>query len=321
MKVHIKVIKEDGQSTIGKLRKLALLDEGYEILRERDYLLIPVIEGADVTPLENAETVELKGRVRCSKPAPEGIKGSYDTIGSIVIMKKSSTRDPLNLANNLLRRNGIKSVYLDSGVSGPFRTRKLSLIAGEENKVTLYRENGVDLKVDVENAYFSPRLATERMLVSEQVKDGDLVIDMFAGIGPFSVLIAKNHDCRVISIDHNPRAIELLRENVSMNKMEGRIEPVLGDAEEIIAEYSGVDRVIMNLPHGAAPFLEAAIKVLKIGGVINFYEVSTVEGITERMIELKKLGLLLVAKREVHGYSKLEYMYSLELKKERVQTT
>lgn len=316
MKTHIKVRKEKGQATIAEMRKRAVLDEGYEILREGEKLLIPLKNEAGIVQIEGAETVEHEGRIRSSKPAPEGIKGSYDVIGSIVIMKKSTTRDPTNLANNLLQRPGIRSVYLDSGVDGPYRTRKLSLLAGEDNKVTLYKENGVELRVDVESAYFSPRLATERMLVSEKVANGDLVVDMFAGIGPFSVLIAKNHDCRVVSIDHNPKAIELLQENVSHNRLKGKIEPILGDAEEVISKLSGVDRIIMNLPHGAAPFLQSAIKALKHGGIINFYEVSTVEVITERMIELKKLGLHLVSKRQVHGYSKLEYMYSLELRKE-----
>ncbi len=317
MKLHLRVRSRQGQSALRILRKENLVDNDYEILHEEGFLMIPLMDGAIIPEIENSETVELDEMERRTKPSPKGIKGSYDVIGSIVILKKSTTRNPKEIAGRIVNRPGISSVYLDSGVTGEYRKRSLELIAGEDNTVTLYRENGILLKVDVENAYFSPRLATERMLVADSIRDGEEIVDMFAGIGPFSVLIARRHQCHVKAIDHNPRAIELLKENISLNKLKGTITPVMGRSEDEISEISGVDRVIMNLPHGAVPFIGGAMDALKEGGRINFYEVSSVEGITERMISLKKLGLKLVSKREVHGYSKSEYMYSLELVKSR----
>lgn len=310
---HLRIQKDRGEEIISILRKGSAIDESFQIIHEGQYLLIPLAEGSEGMVSSFGETVEIPGKVRNRKPQPEGIKGSYDVIGSIVIMKKSNVRDPSRLAHNLLKRPGIRTVYLDSGVQGPNRTRKLTLLAGESNTVTLYRENGIDLKVDVENAYFSPRLATERMRVSDSVGEGERIIDLFSGIGPFSLLIAKNHDCSIVAVDHNPRAIDLLKENMNLNRLIGRIEPCVEDAADVLERLSGVDRIIMNLPHGASSFVEMAKDSLKPGGVINFYEVSTVEGIAERMSALRGFGLVLKSKREVHGYSRDEYMYSLEL--------
>lgn len=316
MNYHLRIDKSQGKEVIGMLRRLSAMDDNYDIMRTGEHLLIPVAEGKESSASEYGELILLNGKPSSRKPRPEGIKGSYDVIGSIVVMKKSNVRDPVSLSENLLMRPGIRSVYLDHGVQGPFRTRKLTLLAGEESRTTLYRENGIELLVDVEKAYFSPRLATERMRVSDSVKDGELIIDLFAGIGPFSVLIARNHECRIISIDHNPSAIGLLKENIRRNRLKGAVEPVLGDSGAEVEKYTGVDRIIMNLPHGAFPFVSKAMKSLKRGGTINFYEVNTVEGIAGRMSELRDMGLTLKSKREVHGYSREEYMYSLELVKE-----
>lgn len=313
MKDHLRIEKSEGQKLIKAMRGLAALDEAFQIQHEDNFILIPIYEGKEDQVKALGEVVSVKGMPRERKPQPEGIRGSYDIIGSIVLMKKSNVRDPSAMSANLLKRTGIKSVYLDQGVQGEYRTRTLTLLAGEDTTTTMYRENGIDLMVDVEKAYFSPRLATERMRVSESVKEGEFIIDLFSGIGPFSILIAKNHSCRIVSIDHNPRAIELLKENMKINKLKGTIIPLSGDAGTEIEKLRNADRIIMNLPHGAFPFLGKAIEALRDGGTVNFYEVNTVEGITSRMVELRDMGLILKSKREVHGYSRDEYMYSLEL--------
>lgn len=316
MKRHLRVSKLSGQAAIKELRRIDAIDDQYNIIKENSYLLLPLRDNFKEINERLGEVVSIKGEKSNRKPPPQGIRGSYDIIGSIVLIKRTPSRSIRILAENLLKRPGIRSVYMDSGVSGQYRQRDLSLVSGEDNKITEYKENGITLKVDVENAYFSPRLATERRLVSDKVSDGNFVIDMFSGIGPFSILIARNHKCKIVAIDHNPHAIELLKENVLLNKLKGEVIPILGKSETETARYHDADRIIMNLPHGAAPFLEVAINALKPGGIVNFYEVTTVEGITDRMIMLKDKGLSLISKREVHGYSKGEYMYSLELRKE-----
>ena len=119
------------------------------------------------------------------------------------------------------------------------------------------------------------------------VKEGETIIDMFAGVGPFSILIAKTHEnVKVYAIDINPEAIALLKKNVRLNRVEGKVHPVLGDAKQIIKQkLSGVaDRVIMNLPEKAIEFVRAACEALKPeGGVVHFYGFVTAEEPLEKL--------------------------------------
>jgi tRNA (guanine37-N1)-methyltransferase len=101
------------------------------------------------------------------------------------------------------------------------------------------------------------------------------VVDLFAGVGPFSVLIAKrNPTVKVYAVDLNPDAVELLKVNVRVNRVENRVYPLLGDARRLAAaKLKGkADRVIMNLPETAIDFVDAACQAIKPqGGVLHFY--------------------------------------------------
>jgi tRNA (guanine37-N1)-methyltransferase len=129
--------------------------------------------------------------------------------------------------------------------------------------------------VDLARAYFSPRLSFEHHRVASQVREGETVLDMFAGVGPFAVQIAKTHkNVRVYSVDVNPYAIEYLKKNIRLNRVNGKVIPILGNSEEVIERklLGKADRVIMNLPEQAAQFICAACHALKPkGGIIHFY--------------------------------------------------
>jgi tRNA (guanine37-N1)-methyltransferase len=129
--------------------------------------------------------------------------------------------------------------------------------------------------VDVSKAYFSPRLSYEHERVASLVKDGETVIDLFTGVGPFSILIAKTHEnVEVHAVDVNPDAINSLKKNIRLNRVESRVHPILGDAKRITEKkLVGVaDRVIMNLPEKALDFVDSACNALKTGcGMVHFY--------------------------------------------------
>ena len=168
------------------------------------------------------------------------------------------------------------TVLAKSGaVEGVYRTRDFEVIAGAEKTATVYREYGCVYHVDVAKAYFSPRLSTEHNRVASQVKDGETVVDLFAGVGPFAILIAKKHkNVRIYAVDVNPDAIGLLKRNVAVNRAEKQVVPVLGDARQVVREQlSGkADRVIMNLPETALEFVDAACEALKPeGGIMHYY--------------------------------------------------
>ncbi len=156
---------------------------------------------------------------------------------------------------------------------GDFRVRDLEYVAGENKTETIYKEHNCRFKVDVAKVYFSPRLATERARIAGMVKDGEVIVNMFAGVCTFSVIIAKKHKCEVYSIDVNADAYSLCNENVKLNKVTERVIPMIGDAKDIIMkELKGkADRVLMPLPERAKEYLEYAVMALKEKGIIHYF--------------------------------------------------
>lgn len=163
-------------------------------------------------------------------------------------------------------------------VKGDFRLREFEVLAGEGKTETIHKEHGCTYHLDIAKVYFSPRLANEHNRVASQVKEGETVIDMFAGVGPFSILIAKKHvNVKVYAIDMNPDAITYLKRNIEANRVQGKVTPILGDAKEIVEERlkGKADRVIMNLPEKAIEYVDAACEAIKPkGGIIHYYEFS-----------------------------------------------
>ncbi len=206
----------------------------------------------------------------------EEIKKSFDIIGEIVILEIPEEFDEYKyiIGEAALKFTRRQAVYRKtSKIKGIIRTRELEHLAGVDNSVTIHKEFGNRFKLDVRKVYFSPRLATERRRLSKQVEDKEIIIDMFTGIGPFSVSIAKDHSVKVYAIDINPDAYKYLKENIKLNKLKGIIIPILGDVEEVLNGLNiKVDRIIMNLPGTAWSFLDIAIKSLKPGGVLHYYE-------------------------------------------------
>ncbi len=167
----------------------------------------------------------------------------------------------------------VKCVYgQEGGIEGDFRLRKLRHLGGEERTTTLHRENGLRLKLDVETCYFSPRLSTERLRVAEKVTEGEKVLNMFAGVGPFTILIAKR--TRVWSCELNEAAFGFHLENNRLNKVERSVRMVKGDAMLLPEELEGegpFDRILMPHPSQSNVFLPSALSMLAPRGVIHYY--------------------------------------------------
>ena len=202
---------------------------------------------------------------------------SFDQIGDIIIVRipDSLLSKKKLIGETLLKQVKIaKSIfYQASAVEGDFRTRNLEILAGDNKTETEYKEFGCKFTVDVENAFFSPRLSTERERIANLVQDGETVVNMFAGVGMFSVMIAKKKKCTVYSIDINPIATKLCEKNIKSNKIAGNIISINGDALQIIQEQlqNKSDRTLMLLPERSDEFLESAINATKNGGIIHYY--------------------------------------------------
>ena len=202
---------------------------------------------------------------------------AFDQIGDIIIVRipDSLISKKKIIGKTLLEQvKTAKSVFHQSSpVEGDFRTRNLELIGGNEKTETEYKENGCRFIVDVEKAFFSPRLSTERERISNLVNDNDVIINMFGGVGMFSLLAAKKKSCTVYNIDINPVASKLCEENIKLNKLKGNVVSLNGDATEIIKEQlqDTADRVLMLLPERSDEFLDIAISSLRKNGVIHYY--------------------------------------------------
>ena len=202
---------------------------------------------------------------------------AFDQIGSIIIVRipDSLISKKKMIGETLLEQvKTTKSVFFQSSpVEGDFRTRNLELLAGDDKTETEYKESGCRFIVDVEKTFFSPRLSTERERISNLVNDNETIVNMFGGIGMFSILSAKKKSCTVYNIDINPDASTLCEENTRLNKLKGNVISLNGDASDIIKKelQNSANRVLMLLPERSDEFLDSAISSLKTNGIIHYY--------------------------------------------------
>ena len=205
---------------------------------------------------------------------------SYDIVGDIAIIR---VPEPLKERSKIIAEavmqihKRIKSVWRQaSAVSGDFRLRDLEFVLGERKTETFHREHGCIFKVDLEKSYFSPRLSYERMRIARQVQPGEVILNMFAGVGSYSIIIARHSEAeKIYSIDINPATIQYMQENIGLNKVEEQVIPIQGDAKKVIEErlQNVADRVLMPLPERAYEYLDYALLSLKpTGGLIHYYD-------------------------------------------------
>lgn len=216
---------------------------------------------------------------RLDRTELEKLSSSFDIIGTIAIIKipESLTSKRKLIADALIEEiRPVKSVFCQvSAIEGDYRLRKLELISGENSPITVYKEHGCTFKVDVINTYFSPRLSTERLRIAKLTEPNEVIVNMFGGVGTFSIIISRyNKSAKVYSIDSNPIAVDMCRQNIEINKLTGNVFPVFGDAEqEIHKGLKGIaKRVLMPLPEKAKDFVDAAVSSLENGsGTIHYF--------------------------------------------------
>jgi tRNA (guanine37-N1)-methyltransferase len=204
---------------------------------------------------------------------------AFDIVGDIAVIEIPPELSAYEnaIGEAVLKANkNLQTVLSKAGaISGIHRTREYRVLAGQPRTKTVHKEYGCQYHVDLAKAYFSPRLSSEHHRVASLVQEGETVIDFFAGVGPFAVQIAKTHrDIKVFAVDINPSAVELLEKNVRLNRVDGKVFPILGDAREIVRQrfHEVADRVIMNLPEKAMDFIDAACVAAKpTGSVVHFY--------------------------------------------------
>ena len=223
---------------------------------------------------------------------------SYDIIGNIILVKineeiKSYKKE---IGKALLEKNkNVKTICSIQPVKGELRTRNLEIIAGEKNTITQHNEFGLKIEVDVKKTYFSPRLANERKYISSLVQKDEIVVDMFAGVAPFSIMIAKYSNPKIIyALDKNKYAIEYAKKNIKINNVLDKVEVIQTDSKNIekILGKKGVraDRIIMNLPFFSSEFLTYSFLIGNKRYITHLYRIIKENDINKEIIKIKKIA-------------------------------
>lgn len=270
-----------------KLMENGSMNMEYRIKTDGDFGYIPINENINNYEIVDVELEPMKkvphnfaelleDELTCEEI--ENLRTSFDTIGDIVILEiPENLQDKKQIIGDAaLKFTKRKSIYMKrSAIKGTTRVRDLEFLSGVDDSVTIHKEHGARLKLNVRKVYFSPRLATERKRVMQSVNDGEKILDMFCGIGPFPIVIARNKQVDITAVDINESAIEYLNENIKLNKLKGTIQTYCGDVRQVSDNFNfKFDRIIMNLPGLAYTFLDVATNLIEDGGIINYYEFS-----------------------------------------------
>jgi tRNA (guanine37-N1)-methyltransferase len=268
-----------------------VLDLSLKVRRDGSHLFLPVIE-------------QREGAVRDDfEPQPERlVPPRHELVGGIAIMQDY---DQAGAEKILASRPSVHTVLCTAGVvSGEYRTRNFEVLAGIPTTRTDVIEYGHRFVVDLSTAYFSARLSSERQCILSRMGDNETVLDMFAGVGPFAITLAKRA-ALVFASDINPDAILLMLANLVQNRTKN-VLPILGDAHHLPASMPcRFDRIIMNLPMSGIAFLPDAFRLCKPGGIIHFYSLVSKEG--EHHGAISELGGVTVSERIVRSYSPTQW--------------
>ncbi|MFX1393090.1 MAG: class I SAM-dependent methyltransferase family protein [Promethearchaeota archaeon] len=317
---YLKTKMDNGQRFIKLISKNfknhELLDKKFKILRENNYIFFPLIEN-DYLIDKLTESIgkdfdfQIISKGSVSNPKymfnslqevlknkiPENyfdlIPKSYDILGEIAIIELDKFSSHEEKEIELIKRKiaeaiiitnkKVKTIYeKTSEIKGPYRLRELALLYGEDTSETIHKENKCSFKLDVKLTFFTPRLVYERKrIVSSDIKRNEIIVDLFAGVGPFSIQIAKKHDAIIHSFDINPDAYNYIIENIKLNKIKDKVIPHNLDIKNLLIPSNRlglslkgkVDRIIMNLPEKSLEYTDVVCFLMKkTGGMLHNYQ-------------------------------------------------
>jgi len=317
---YIQIKKKNGQAFLNQVNSLfknkILIDQKKKVLHVEDYILFPLIEdneliekllhfiseSIDYKIISKEPVLTLNYKYKSleealKKKIPsefyELIPKSYDIIGDIAILEFDKFETPIDKLINLYKtkiakavikvNKNVKSVYeKKSEIKDMFRLRKFTHLYGEGNSETIHKENNCSFKLDIFKSFFTPRLVFERNRITTcNILENELIIDMFAGVGPFSIQIAKKHNVVIHAFDINPNAYNYLKTNIKFNKIKGTIFPYNFDIKVLLQHSNEVgsilknqaDRIIMNLPEKSLNYINIACFLMKeSGGILHNYQ-------------------------------------------------
>ncbi len=287
----VRVARSDAEALRKVMTSRRFLDKTHAIIEEDDFVVIPVKSGPDDAMLKKygAELVERpfperKHRedpidaVRKIACVPEGLKhllpSKWELFGDVAVLRLDSRLNDYEseIAEAYASALNLKAVLRDvGGIAGEYRNPVIKTLLGKDT-VAMHLENGIRYKFDAAKIMFSSGNIEERLRMADLMCDGETVVDMFAGIGYFSIPLAVyQKPSKVIACELNPIAFQYLSENISLNQVSRIVKPVLGDNRDLAGEGIA-DRIIMGYVKTTHEHLPAAVRLLKSGGIIHYHE-------------------------------------------------
>jgi tRNA wybutosine-synthesizing protein 2 len=361
-RLAVVVAKPRTQSAIDALRSEGVYDADRSVQSwDSDGVAIPVTappESVDVRDVvqqvgeRRLRTLEDHLRQRgWTDDELDAAPSSWAVVGSVVLVEMGEAPRPDEVGEALLALHGeADTVLARGGIDGVHREPDVTVVAGEGDTETVHTEHGTEYALDLAEVMFSPGNKAERARMGavvegrdqrerpsaqasgETASDAERVLDMFAGIGYFTLPMARA-GAHVTAVEHNPIAFRYLVENTMRNGVDDRVHPYRADCREVVnaaltdgtdergasagtrptsvgfAETGRVDRVVMGY-YEAWEYLDSALAAVKTGGVLHMHEATPDPLVFERPIERLEAaaadagrGVEILDTRRVKGYS------------------
>lgn len=203
---------------------------------------------------------------------------AFDFLGNVAVVnfpRGYKAKDKKKYAQQLLKKHkSVKTVLEKHGnIKGRLRKIPTKWLAGEKTKEVLYKENNCVFRFNIDGVFFSPRLSNERKEIATGIKLGNRVLVMFAGVAPYSIVIAKNSGAKVVSNEMNRIANKYAKLNVSLNSVKNKVEFWDGDIKRIAKKHKEkFDVIVMPRPQLKDSFLKQAFMFSKKGTRIYYYD-------------------------------------------------
>jgi len=306
-----KVPRMGAEAARKELASLELLDKSHAITDEDSFVVIPLL-GSPSAAFLSRYGAELVERALSSRPSkqdpidlvrdaariPESLKKllptKWERLGDVAIVRLDAGLDghEEEVGRAYAEVLQLKTVLRETGgVSGEFRQPVTKVLAGGETE-TVHLENGILYKLDAAKIMFSSGNMEERLRMAELKCEGETIVDMFAGIGYFSLPLAVyQKPAKVIACELNPVAFRYLQDNISLNHVSRIVKPVLGDNRDLVGE-SIADRVIMGYVKTTHEHLPTAVRLLRSGGTVHYHETCPNELLPARPIDRLKTAVV-----------------------------